>query len=149
MILSWIVTIQDPDYKQYFPSPFRKSGHPATCMWIFHHAYQIEPLPKPSSKQSLFLLSQNDRVNFLWLLTLYYLFPWAKEEQKSRPFYKEVSLLNMKAGDRTEKKRMVLKEMLLEAMPCLFRQSSKSKTVVHLVPNNFQLPQENNTFSVV
>lgn len=55
----------------------------------------------------------------------------------------------MKAGDRMEKRHMVLKEMLLEAMPCLFRQSSKSKAVVHLVPNNLQLPQENNTFSVV
>lgn len=37
---------------------------------------------------------------------------------------------------------MVLKEILLEAVLCLFRQSSKTKIMVHLVPNDFQPPQE-------
>lgn len=54
----------------------------------------------------------------------------------------------MKAGDRIEKRHMVLKEMHLEAFPCLFRQSFKTKIMVHLVPNDFQLPQENKSFQL-
>lgn len=38
--------------------------------------------------------------------------------------------------------------MLLEAIPYLFRQSSKTKIMVHLVPNDFQLPQENKSFQL-
>lgn len=41
-----------------------------------------------------------------------------------------------------EKRHMSLKKILLEAIPCLFRQSSKPKIMVHLVPNDFQPPQE-------
>lgn len=54
----------------------------------------------------------------------------------------------MKAGDRMEKRHMVLKEMLLEAVPYRFRQSSNTKIMVHLVPNDFQLPQENKRFQL-
>lgn len=54
----------------------------------------------------------------------------------------------MKAEDRKEKGHMVLKEMLLEAIPCLFRQSSKPKVIAHVVPNDFQLPQENKSFQL-
>lgn len=38
---------------------------------------------------------------------------------------------------------MALKEKLLEAVPCLLKQSSKTKIIVNLVPKDFQLPQEN------
>lgn len=54
----------------------------------------------------------------------------------------------MKAEDRMEKGYMVLKEMFLEAIPCLFRQSSKTKVMAHVVPSNFQLPQENKSFQL-
>lgn len=38
---------------------------------------------------------------------------------------------------------MALKENILEAVPCLLKQSSKTKIIVNLVPNDFQLPHGN------